>query len=70
MDIAILRLKTVMKRTGLSRSTIYEWMSDGLFPASVSLGPRAVGWHQEEIESWITTRPKINQEKPGDRRER
>ncbi len=49
----ILRLPAVKTRTGLSRSTIYLRMSKGNFPASISLGGRAVGWLESEINGWI-----------------
>ena len=51
----ILRLPLVKARTGLSRSTIYLRIKAGEFPAQVSLGPRAVGWLETDIERWITT---------------
>jgi prophage regulatory protein len=54
MAISILRLPVVRARTGLSRSTIYLRMSDGSFPLPVSLGARAVGWLESDIEEWIT----------------
>jgi len=41
---AFLRRKQVETRTGLSRSTIYQTIKDGVFPKPVPLGPRAVGW--------------------------
>ena len=49
----ILRLPAVKARTGLSRSTLYLRISDGNFPAPVSLGGRAVGWIEEEIQAWL-----------------
>lgn len=52
-EITILRLKQVQGRTGLSRSTIYDRMGKGTFPCSVSLGARAVGWLESEIDEWI-----------------
>lgn len=45
----ILRRKQVEVETGYSRSTIYQRMSQGLWPKAVSLGPRAVGWPAREI---------------------
>ena len=54
MATAILRLPTVKDRTGLSRSTIYLRISQGKFPKPVSLGGRAVGWVEIEIEDWLT----------------
>ena len=52
----LLRLRQVRARTGLSRSTIYLKIKMGEFPAQVSLGPRAVGWLEAEIERWIASR--------------
>ncbi len=54
--LAILRRKQVQTRTGLSRSTIYQRISDGTFPKPVSLGARAVGWIESEIDAWLHER--------------
>ena len=56
MALAILRLPAVKARTGLSRSTIYLWISQGKFPAPYALGARAVGWLESEISAWIAQR--------------
>lgn len=47
----ILRRKQVQAESGYSRSTIYQRMSDGLWPRAVKLGPRAVGWPAREVEA-------------------
>ena len=52
----IIRLPEVTQLTGLSRSTIYNGIKDGTFPKPVSLGARAVGWHQHSIDVWIQGR--------------
>ena len=52
----ILRRKQVEARTGLSRSTIYARINAGTFPAPVSLGPRAVGWIEGDVQRWISER--------------
>ena len=49
----ILRQKQVQARTGLSRSTIYLRISEGGFPEPISLGARAVGWIDSEVETWL-----------------
>ena len=54
--ISILRRKKVEKRVGLSRSTIYQKMQEGSFPKPINLGPRAVGWIENEIENWLMDR--------------
>ena len=51
----LLRMTQVKARTGLSRSTIYLRIKAGDFPAQVSLGLRAVGWLEIDIERWIAT---------------
>ncbi len=50
------RLPVVMGRTGLGRSTVYKKIADGEFPKQVRLGPRAVGWLDEEVDAWIQAR--------------
>lgn len=53
---SILRLPTVIVRTGLSRSSIYLAVKNGSFPSSIQLGPRAVGWLESDIDAWIKSR--------------
>ncbi|WP_425221237.1 AlpA family transcriptional regulator [Pseudomonas sp.] len=52
----LIRLSEVIDRTGLARATIYKYMAEGDFPASVSLGGRSVGWVDEEIDVWIKSK--------------
>lgn len=52
----ILRRKEVESRTGLSRSTIYQYVKAGTFPAPVALGGRAVGWSSLDIDRWVLKR--------------
>lgn len=56
MTEKILRFPDVKRVTGLGRSTIYDFISKGVFPKPVKLGPRAVGWHSAEIAEWIESR--------------
>lgn len=51
--LTVLRRKQVEDRTGLSRSTIYLRIQEGTFPKPVNLGGRAVGWVEEEIDTWL-----------------
>lgn len=52
----ILRLGAVRERTGLSRSTIYRFVTEGRFPRQVSLGQRCVGWLESEVNGWLESR--------------
>ena len=56
----ILRLSTVKAITGLSRSTIYLRMSEGTFPEKISLGSRAVGWLETEVQDWLDERISVS----------
>lgn len=47
-----IKLKEVMKITGLGRSSIYKFMADATFPQTISLGERAVAWEESEVEEW------------------
>ena len=60
MEQHILRLPTVKAITGLSRSTIYLHMSEGTFPKKISLGSRAVGWLETEIQDWLDERISVS----------
>jgi len=52
----LIRLKEVIRNTGLGRSTVYKYIAEGQFPKPVSLGDRAVGWVDSEVDEWIMAR--------------
>jgi prophage regulatory protein len=47
----IIRLPEFINYCGLSKSTIYKRIADGLLPKPISLGARAVGWPDSELEA-------------------
>lgn len=49
MSNALLRLPTVKAQCGLSRSTIYLRIAQGLWTRPVSLGARSVAWPAGEV---------------------
>lgn len=49
----IIRLKTVLSRTGLSRSTLYRKIAEGTFPPQVKISIHGAGWHESAINGWI-----------------
>jgi prophage regulatory protein len=53
MSKKFIRLPEVKNKTGLSRSSIYLRMSNGEFPQSISLGGRAIGWLESDINEWL-----------------
>ena len=52
----ILRLPEVMARVGIRRALIYQRIADGTFPKQISLGARAVGWLESDIDAWLAAR--------------
>jgi prophage regulatory protein len=67
MTKRVLRRKAVEAKTGHSASTIYEKMTTGEFPRPIKLGARAVGWIEEEVETYIETRIAERDRDPGAR---
>ena len=51
--VRILKLKEVLTRTGLGKTTLYMLISNGDFPQQIPLGLRAVGWLESEVDAWI-----------------
>ena len=52
----IIRIPEVLDRVGVGRSTLYEWMAKGDFPASIPLGERSVGFLESDVDEWIEAR--------------
>jgi prophage regulatory protein len=49
----ILRIKAVLARTGLSRSTLYRKIQNGTFPKNVQISTRCTGWRESAICEWL-----------------
>lgn len=56
MIIPMLRLPAVKASSGLSGSTIYLRITQGLWTSSVPLGSRAVGWPANEVAALNSAR--------------
>ena len=53
----IVRLKTVLNRTWLSRTTMYRKIQDGTFPRQIPISVNGAGWRESEINLWIANPP-------------
>lgn len=53
---SILRLPKVLAMSGCSRSYIYQLINEGLWPKSVRIGVRAVGWPESEVAAVCAAR--------------
>ena len=54
--LRMLRLPATCDRVGRGQSTIYSDIADELFPPPISLGARAVGWPEHEVERLLAAR--------------
>lgn len=54
----IIRIQEVLHRCALTRASLYRQISNGSFPSQRLLSPygRSVGWLEEDIEQWISSR--------------
>ena len=52
----ILKLKEVLHKTSLGKTTLYMLIKYSAFPKPVPLGLRAVGWLDSEVDTWIQSR--------------
>jgi len=55
-EIRLIRLPAVCELTGLSRASVYSYISSGMFTRPASLGGRAVAWVHSEVQEWIAGR--------------
>jgi prophage regulatory protein len=51
-----LRVRSVIRMTGLARSTVYKMMADERFPKQVRIGSRAVAWRLADLIEWSNGR--------------
>lgn len=65
LECRILRMKDVVKVTGLSRSAIYQKVSTGLFPRQIKLGERATGWLSHEVTGWLNQQITVSRANHG-----
>ncbi|ATF91359.1 AlpA family phage regulatory protein [Pantoea allii] len=62
----MIRIASVMKKIGVGRSTIYDWINpkspryDATFPKRRRLGKQSIGWLESEIDEWILLREPVS----------
>lgn len=55
-EIRLIRLKEVLSKTGLSKSSLYNAIAQGEFPDSCLISARAVAWDCRAVDAWIESR--------------
>jgi excisionase family DNA binding protein len=48
--------KQIAERIGVSRQTIWRWVSQGDFPPPVKLGPSVTRWKTSAVDAWLAER--------------
>ncbi|SUX30690.1 helix-turn-helix transcriptional regulator [Chromobacterium vaccinii] len=51
-----LRRDVVLERVGITKTTLYDWISVGNFPPSIPLGGGSVGFLESHLEIWMNWR--------------
>jgi len=51
----LLTLSQVQQRVPKSRTTLYRWTKQGLFPKTIPVGASGIVWSELEIDQWIET---------------
>lgn len=60
--VVLLRLPEVQRRTGLTRSVVYELARRGEFPRPLKLTERSSAWVESEVQAWIAARVQAGRE--------
>lgn len=55
----ILRTSDIVKRYGLSKTTLRRMVEAEEFPQPIRLSERTIGWHGHEIEEWLASRERV-----------
>ncbi|MFL6602741.1 MAG: helix-turn-helix transcriptional regulator [Steroidobacteraceae bacterium] len=61
--VRMLRLKQVMEKTELGKTTIYKLQKQGCFPRSVPMMNRSVRWIESEIEEYLASRARARDQR-------
>ncbi|MBL0011213.1 MAG: AlpA family phage regulatory protein [Nitrosomonas sp.] len=54
-------MKQVIEISGVSRSTIHRLRKNNEFVRQVNLGPRSVGYFEDELCKWLEERAVVSQ---------
>lgn len=60
IDDEIWSVRMITRKTGLARSTLYKYVSQGNFPRQRRLGPGRVGWLASDVRNWIASLPEVH----------
>jgi predicted DNA-binding transcriptional regulator AlpA len=53
--------------TSLSRTSIWRGVREGWFPSPVTVSPGRIAWFEDEVTSWLTSRPRLRLPPPSEK---
>ncbi|MER0216634.1 MAG: AlpA family phage regulatory protein [Nitrosomonas sp.] len=56
----VLRTQQVIQMSGMSRSAIYRLRKENKFVRHINLGPRSVGYFEDELTKWLEERVEVS----------
>ncbi|PSW68735.1 AlpA family phage regulatory protein [Photobacterium kishitanii] len=54
----ILKRKDMVEILGISRVTLWRYMTKGVMPSAVIVNGRILGWKEKDIEDWLSNNTK------------
>ena len=52
----LIRVRAVLEKTGMSKTTMYRQISLGGFPRPIQLTEKTTAWREHEVDEWIESR--------------
>ncbi|WP_051303149.1 helix-turn-helix transcriptional regulator [Psychromonas aquimarina] len=49
----ILSITDVCEKVNRSRTTLWIWVNQGLFPKPIKMGRRTLGWKEVDFNNWL-----------------
>lgn len=53
--------------TSLSRTSVWRGVRQGWFPSPVSVSPGRIAWFEQEVTTWLASRPRLRSARDGAR---
>ena len=54
----VLRTHQVLELANLTKGTLYRFVRENNFPQPIQLGPKLLGWFEDEVTAWLEARPR------------
>jgi predicted DNA-binding transcriptional regulator AlpA len=55
-EVRYLRIRQVLEKVPVGKSTIWYWSKNGSFPAPSKLGPKTSAWRESDVDAWLLSK--------------